>query len=106
MIVRSWRARATADNAPAYIVHAQTRVLPQLAAIAGYRGAWVLTDDSREPVEIVVLTCWDSMEAIRAFAGADPSVAVVEPDAHAVLIDCDETVQHHVVAAWHGMPPS
>ena len=45
-------------------------------------------------VEIVVLTLWESMEAVRKFAGAEPEKAVVESEARAVLISFDEFVTH------------
>jgi heme-degrading monooxygenase HmoA len=102
MILRSWRGRAAKHAMHAYVAHAKGKVLPQLAAISGYKGALVLTDESQDPVEIVVLTLWSSMNAIRAFAGPTPHVAVVEPDAHAVLTGYDETVRHYDVAVADG----
>jgi heme-degrading monooxygenase HmoA len=44
--------------------------------------------------ELVVLTLWESMEAVRRFAGPDPDKAVVEPEARAVLTSFDEYVTH------------
>jgi len=48
-------------------------------------------------VEFVVLTLWDSMDAVRKFAGANPEKAVVAPDAQAVLSSFDEFVSHYEV---------
>jgi hypothetical protein len=45
-------------------------------------------------VELVVLTLWESMEAVGKFAGVKPEKAVVEPEARAALTDFDETVTH------------
>jgi len=45
-------------------------------------------------IELVVLSLWESMEAIRKFAGAEPAKAVVEPEARATLTDCDDFVTH------------
>jgi heme-degrading monooxygenase HmoA len=42
----------------------------------------------------VVLTLWDSMDAVRRFAGPDPDKAVVEPAAQAVLTEFDQSVTH------------
>jgi len=42
MIARTWRGRATAANAPAYIRHFSETVAPQIAALRGHRGAWLL----------------------------------------------------------------
>jgi heme-degrading monooxygenase HmoA len=48
-------------------------------------------------VEIRVLTLWASLDAIRAFAGADLTTAVVEPAAEAVLTSYDITVDLYEV---------
>ena len=48
-------------------------------------------------VELVVLTLWESMEAVRRFAGAEPNQAVVEPAARAVLASFDDYVTHFEV---------
>jgi mannose-6-phosphate isomerase-like protein (cupin superfamily) len=45
-------------------------------------------------IEIVVVTRWESMVAIRAFAGEDVDLAVVEPEARAVLSRFDGRVRH------------
>jgi hypothetical protein len=45
-------------------------------------------------VEVVVETAWDSMDAVRGFAGDTPEVAVVEPEARAVLSRWDAHVTH------------
>jgi hypothetical protein len=51
-----------------------------------------------DAIEIQVITWWESMAAIRAFAGDDPSTAVVSDEARAVLLDSDGHVEHADVA--------
>ena len=97
MIVRAWHATATAEGADAYREHFTHAVLPALQPIDGYRGAYLLRRDHDGHVELQVLTVWDSLEAIRRFAGADLDRAVVEPDAQAALASYDTTVTHHSV---------
>jgi heme-degrading monooxygenase HmoA len=46
-------------------------------------------------VEFLVLTRWQSMEAVRAFAGPAVDKAVVEPGAIAALDNFDDTVGHY-----------
>lgn len=96
MITRRWRGWTTdPGNADAYVRHFEGSVRPQLDALDGFLGASlerVPADDGR--TEIVVVTRWDSMEAIRAFAGDDIDAAQVEPEARAVLEDFDERVTH------------
>ncbi len=97
MIVRAWHATATAGGAHAYREHFTHLVLPELHRIDGYRGAYLLQRDSDGQVQLQVLTLWDSLEAIRAFSGANLENAIVEPDAQAVLASYDTTVTHHTV---------
>jgi uncharacterized protein YciI/heme-degrading monooxygenase HmoA len=101
-IARMWRGRATAEESHAYIEHVTVKVFPALAAIDGHKGAYLLrravggaTQD--EEIEFVVLTLWDSMEAVRRFAGDTPDKAVVEPEARAVLSSFDDLVTHFEV---------
>ena len=58
-------------------------------------GADLLRRDLPDAVEFTVLTIWESMDAIQAFAGIDPAMAVVEPGAIAALRDFDDRVSHH-----------
>ena len=50
-----------------------------------------------DKVEFLVLTRWQSKDSIRAFAGADPDKAIIEPGAVAALMEFDTTVQHYEV---------
>ena len=52
-----------------------------------------------EEIEFLVLTLWDSMDAVRAFAGDQPERAVVEPEARAALVRFESTVAHYEVLA-------
>lgn len=94
MIVRSWSGRATAVGSESYIAHFRRKVLPDLQRIVGHRGAMLLRKGVADEVEMVVLTFWDSLVSIHEFAGKDASVAVVEPEARAVLKTFDTHVQH------------
>ena len=97
MIARTWRGQAAPDQADAYYRHVTGTVFPEVARIAGHRGGYVLRREADGAVEFLVVTLWDSMDAVRAFAGADPDVAVVEPAARAVLSGYDDFVQHYEV---------
>ncbi|MGB7599998.1 MAG: YciI-like protein [Candidatus Sulfotelmatobacter sp.] len=100
LILRMWKARSTAEKSNHYIRHATTRVFPALGAIEGHRGAYLLQRPADGEIELVVLTLWESMEAVREFAGAEPEKAVVEPEARALLTSFDQLVVHFGVV--HG----
>ena len=97
MIIRIWTARSTAANAIKYREHFETHVLPALRVLKGYLQAELLSRASSEGVEIVVTTRWESLEAIRAFAGDDLEKAVVADEAKLLFTDWDRRVQHYEV---------
>jgi heme-degrading monooxygenase HmoA len=97
MVVRAWRGYAAPDAAEAYPAHLLGSVRPKLQQLAGFRGMYLLRREGSAEIEFLVLTLWDSMEAVRAFAGERPELAVVEPAARAALARFDTTVQHYEV---------
>jgi uncharacterized protein len=97
LILRMWRARATLEKAGEYVRYATTKVFPALRALEGHRGAYLLRRAVNGAVELVVLTLWESMEAVGKFAGVKPERAVVEPEAQAILTSFDESVTHFEV---------
>lgn len=99
MIVRVWRGRVAAGNERAYIEHLTRRVFPAFRTIDGFLGGSLLKEGQAESVEFMVVTRWASMDAIRKFAGADVTKAVVEPAAEAILLNYDRVVKHYELAA-------
>jgi heme-degrading monooxygenase HmoA len=100
MIARMWRGRAETAKADAYCRHFTTNVVPHLKDLAGHRGAYLLKRQIDGEVEFVAVTLWESLEAIKRFAGPDPSVAIVEPEGRAALSTYDDRAQHYEVAYW------
>jgi hypothetical protein len=96
-IARLWHGYTLPANAEAYERHLSEVVLPGIHRIAGYRGAQLMRRDLDGEIEFVVLTFWDSMEAIRAFAGDDESTAVVPDTARALLQHWDDKAVHYSV---------
>jgi heme-degrading monooxygenase HmoA len=99
VITRVWRGWASGSGADRYQHHYETAVLPELRAIPGFRGARLLRRLDGELTEFVSLTDFDDLDAVRAFAGDDPGVAVVAPEARAVLVRFEERVAHYEVSA-------
>ena len=98
MIGRLWRGRTGAGSADAYEQLLRTTVLPGIRRVDGYRGAYVLRRDVEEGVEFVTLTLFESLDAVRAFAGEDHETAVVPPVARALLARFDERAVHYEIA--------
>lgn len=99
-VVRVWRGVARAgDAAREYAAHLANTVFPALRALNGFRDVRVLRREVEDGVEFVVETSWVSLDAIRAFAGADVSVAVIEPYARERLVRFDEFATHFELAS-------
>jgi heme-degrading monooxygenase HmoA len=97
MIARHWRGWTTAGNAEAYEALLKETVLPGLRAIDGYRGGYVLRRDVDDEVEFVVVNLFDSLEAVKRFAGPNYAVAVFEPEARRLLSRVEPEAAHYDV---------
>lgn len=97
MIARHWRGLARREHAAAYHDHLHHDTFPALRRLAGFRGGSILRRDVSDGVEFLVVTEWDSLDAIRAFAGALEEVAVVPATVQTMMIDYDRRVRHYEI---------
>jgi antibiotic biosynthesis monooxygenase (ABM) superfamily enzyme len=100
MITRLWRGWTAAEDADAYQRFLLTELFPSMREIPGFRGAEVLRRPDGGEVAFVTLTRFDSLEAIRAFAGGDYEMPVLEPRALALLSRYDERALHFDTASY------
>jgi len=103
-VARQWRARATPAGADAYEEHFRSAVLPELERVEGWLGAQLLRRDDRDEVELVAITWFESLDAIRRFAGPDLERAVVAPEARRVLTSFEDRVRHYRIVAGPVVP--
>ena len=100
MIARIWRGWVATPDTAAYVRYIEETGLTAYRTTPGNAGAWMLTRDIADGrTEIVTLSLWDSMDAVKAFAGADPEQAVFYPEDERFLVDRETTVTHFEVAA-------
>jgi antibiotic biosynthesis monooxygenase (ABM) superfamily enzyme len=97
MIARYWRGWTKPEDAEAYESLLEEKVLPSLKKIDGYRGGYLLRKDGAKETEFVVVNFFDSIEAVRAFAGPDYSTPVFEPDARKLLSRIEPLAVHYEV---------
>jgi antibiotic biosynthesis monooxygenase (ABM) superfamily enzyme len=97
MIARYWRGWTTSQNAAAYELLLNETVIPGLRELVGYRGGHILRRDAGDEVEFVVLNFFDSLEAVKRFAGENYTVPVFEPEARALLSRVEELATHYEV---------
>jgi heme-degrading monooxygenase HmoA len=98
LIARTWHGTTDSGHADAYVRHLREHTFPALAAIPGHCGGYVLRRPSGNSVEFTVITLWDSLNAIRHFAGEDLDAAVVPAAAAALLASYDTRAAHWEVA--------
>lgn len=98
-ISRIWRGWTTPQNADAYETLLRNEIFPAILGrkVAGFRRIEMLRAVAGDEVEFVTVMWFDSLEAVKAFAGADYQTAVVPPKARAVLKRFDMRSQHYEV---------
>lgn len=97
MIARHWRGWTEVRDADAYEALLRDKMLPGLKEIEGYRGGYVLRSDGAKEVEFVVVNLFDSIDAVKRFAGPDYTVAVFEPEAKGLLSRIEPVAIHYEV---------
>jgi len=103
MIGRLWSGRTEPADADAYEAFLRDDLLPGVTALEGARGAYVLRRETLDgAVEFVTLTLFESIEAVRRFAGDDAEAAMIEPRAEALLAEYDPRVRHFEVVVPTG----
>lgn len=104
MIMRTWRGCTAEADADAYYDYMKSAGLPRVRRARGNRGVFVLRRMVHGRAEFLVLSLWESMEAIREFAGPDPSRAVFNADDEGYLLEYDVTVRHYDVLSAPELP--
>jgi hypothetical protein len=101
MISRVWHGWTTHGNADAYEALLKSEIFTGIKnrQIAGCRGIHLFRRNLGKEVEFVTVMWFDSIEAVRAFAGKNYEVAVVPPKARALLSRFDARSQHYEVKA-------
>lgn len=99
MIMRMWRGATEARKADAYSEVLERTGVKELSGTPGNRGVWVLRRFAGDRAEFLVLSLWESPEAIRAFAGQDIDKAVFYPEDDEYLVERGPTVYHYEVIA-------
>lgn len=99
MIIRIWHGWTRPEQADAYERLLRGEIMPHFFSrnIPGFTAIEMLRRDSGEEVEFVVLMRFDSLDAVKAFAGPDYATAVVPFAARALLSRFDAIAQHYEV---------
>jgi antibiotic biosynthesis monooxygenase (ABM) superfamily enzyme len=101
MIARIWHGWTKRADAKTYEGMLRNEIFPDIVAreITGYHGAELFIREDGDEVEFVTLLRFDSMDAVREFAGADESKPVIHPKAEALITRMDGARHYRIAVA-------
>lgn len=97
MILRRWRGAVRPENAANYLEYQNSTGVREYRQTSGNRGVFILTRPVDGLIEVVTLSLWDGMDAVRAFAGENPHQAKFYPGDETLLAQKDAHADHYTV---------
>ena len=97
MIARIWRGAVRDEDADEYVIYVRDTGIDHYRSTPGNLGAWILRRSDGERTEILTFFLWEDIDAVKAFAGDDPSAAVYYPEDDRFLVERSSTVDHYQV---------
>jgi heme-degrading monooxygenase HmoA len=103
MIARVWHGYTKPEHADAYEAMLKPELLPGISKVKGYRGSYLLRREMGAEVEFITILLWDSIDSIRAVAGADYETAVIPEERRQHLSRYDAKAAHYEITSVHGI---
>ena len=97
MIVRMWHGRVPTTKADAYREFTNGRAIPDYRSVKGNISVHVPERREEEVTHFITLTFWESLEAIKGFAGEDVDIAKYYPEDKEFLLEFEPGVVHYEV---------
>jgi heme-degrading monooxygenase HmoA len=97
MIARVWRGTTRAKDADAYLDYLRRTSGTETPTMAGNRGMQVWRRITGDEAEFTTVIYWESLDAIRAFAGEEIERAIFYPEDDRYLVTREPTVTHYEV---------
>jgi heme-degrading monooxygenase HmoA len=97
MIARIWKGAVRMQDGDAYAEYMRRTGVAAYAETPGNRGVWMLRRDVDGRTEFVMFTLWESLGAVKAFAGEDHETAVFYPEDDRFLVERDLKATHYEV---------
>jgi heme-degrading monooxygenase HmoA len=95
MITRVWRGRTSAEGADAYEAFLKETAYPDYGEVEGNRGWMLLRRPDADAVEFMFVSFWDSIDALRRYAGDEPERPKYYPEDKAALLELPEHADHY-----------
>jgi heme-degrading monooxygenase HmoA len=99
LIARTWKGAVSQAEADSYAAYMRKTGLDEYARTPGNRGVWMLRRDLEDRTEFLMFTLWDSVDAVKAFAGENHEDAVFYPEDEHFLIERELKATHYEVAS-------
>jgi heme-degrading monooxygenase HmoA len=96
-IARMWEGRTSVAKADAYERYLQENAVPQMRSAAGNLGIQILRRNNPTAVEFIVISYWESRDAIKKIVGEDIERAYSLPRDPEFLLEPVTTVRHYLV---------
>jgi heme-degrading monooxygenase HmoA len=97
MIARIWKGWTKAEDADEYEKLLREVVYPGLRTVTGYFGGYILRQNGQQEIEFVTVNLFESLEAVKAFAGPEYETPVFEPEARRLLSRVEPIARHYDV---------
>ncbi|UCC82838.1 MAG: antibiotic biosynthesis monooxygenase [Gemmatimonadota bacterium] len=100
MIARIWRGRTRIEHANEYTEYMRETGVAGQRGIPGNRGSMIWRREVGSEAEFVVISLWQTMEAVKAFAGERPEVAMYYPEDEKYLLELEPEVLLYEVPVY------
>jgi heme-degrading monooxygenase HmoA len=97
MIARQWVGETLESDADAYAEYLEETGVKEIKATQGSQGVWLMRQIREGRAEFIVISMWDSLTSIKAFAGDDYEKAVYYPEDRKFLLNLSPHVSHYEV---------
>lgn len=97
MIARIWHGVTAADKSDEYLEYLNRTGVPDYQATEGNQGVYVLRRTEGDKAHFLLLSLWQSRDAIVKFAGPDMEKARYYPEDKDYLLEFEPTVTHYEV---------
>ena len=101
MIARVWHGYTKPEHADAYEAMLKPELLPGIGKVKGYKSSYLLRREQGAEIEFITIMLWDSIDAIRAYAGQDYENSVVPAERRKYLSRHDAKAAHYEIVSTH-----
>ena len=96
-VMRLWHGRVPREKGDEYEEFLIERAVPDYSSVEGLLKLYFTRRDEENETHFLLVTIWDSMEAIKRFAGENPELAKYYPEDDEFLLEKERYVQHYEV---------